>query len=96
MPNASALALAPFTQHIGSASALLGFMQLGISSLISSLVGLLNTSSLFPVAAILVISTGMAGMILFVPFIGILKLVADHNPKWKTYSMILGTSEEVA
>ena len=64
MPNASALALAPFTQHIGSASALLGFMQLGISSLISSLVGLLNTSSLFPVAGILVISTGMAGMIL--------------------------------
>ena len=35
---------------------------------------------------------GMAGMILFVPFIGILKLIADHNPKWKTYSMILGNS----
>jgi hypothetical protein len=33
----------------------------------------------------------MAGMILFVPFMGIAKLVADHNPKWKTISMILGT-----
>jgi predicted PurR-regulated permease PerM len=33
---------------------------------------------------------GMAGMILFVPFIGIAKLIADHNPKWKTMSMILG------
>lgn len=33
---------------------------------------------------------GVAGMILFVPFVGIVKLVADHNPKWKTISMILG------
>ncbi len=33
---------------------------------------------------------GMAGMILFVPFVGILKLVADHNPRWKTLSMMLG------
>ena len=33
---------------------------------------------------------GMAGMILFVPFAGIAKLIADHNPKWKTPSMILG------
>lgn len=33
---------------------------------------------------------GMAGMILFVPFVGILKLIADHNPRWKTMSMILG------
>jgi predicted PurR-regulated permease PerM len=34
---------------------------------------------------------GVAGMILFVPFLGIAKLVADHNPKWKTVSMVLGT-----
>jgi predicted PurR-regulated permease PerM len=34
---------------------------------------------------------GMAGMILFVPFVGIAKLIADHNPRWKTISMILGT-----
>jgi predicted PurR-regulated permease PerM len=33
---------------------------------------------------------GVAGMILFVPFVGIAKLIADHNPKWKTISMILG------
>jgi predicted PurR-regulated permease PerM len=34
---------------------------------------------------------GMAGMMLFVPFVGIAKLIADHNPKWKTVSLILGT-----
>lgn len=33
---------------------------------------------------------GVAGMILFVPFVGIAKLVADHNPNWKTISMVLG------
>lgn len=36
---------------------------------------------------------GMAGLILFVPFVGILKLIADHNPRWKTLSMILGTPQ---
>jgi predicted PurR-regulated permease PerM len=34
---------------------------------------------------------GVAGMILFVPFVGIVKLVADHNPRWKIISMALGT-----
>lgn len=34
---------------------------------------------------------GMAGMILFIPFLGIAKFMADQNPKWKTVSLILGT-----
>ncbi len=34
---------------------------------------------------------GVSGMILFVPFVGIAKLIADRNPKWKTLSMILGS-----
>ncbi len=34
---------------------------------------------------------GVAGMILFVPFAGIIKLIADHHPHWKTLSMLLGT-----
>lgn len=37
---------------------------------------------------------GMAGMILFVPFVGIAKLIADHNPKWRTLSLILGTDKQ--
>lgn len=36
---------------------------------------------------------GVAGLILFVPYVGILKLITDHNPKWKTLSMILGTDQ---
>jgi len=37
---------------------------------------------------------GVAGMILFVPFIGILKLIADHNPRWSGLSMVLGHEKE--
>ena len=37
---------------------------------------------------------GVAGMILFVPFVGILKLLADHNPKLKTLAMLLGTQSQ--
>ena len=53
----------------------------------------LNVNTLIMLIAIFVggLLWGMAGMILFVPFIGIAKLIADHNPKWKTLSMILGT-----
>jgi predicted PurR-regulated permease PerM len=34
---------------------------------------------------------GVAGMILFVPLVGILKLIADHSKSMKTVSMLLGT-----
>jgi predicted PurR-regulated permease PerM len=52
----------------------------------------LNVNTFAMLLAIFVggILWGMAGMILFVPFVGILKLIADHNPKWKTLSMVLG------
>jgi predicted PurR-regulated permease PerM len=52
----------------------------------------LNVNTLVMLIAIFAggILWGMAGMILFVPYVGIAKLIADHNPKWKTISMILG------
>jgi predicted PurR-regulated permease PerM len=34
---------------------------------------------------------GAAGMILFIPFLGILKLIADRNQKMKFWSLLLGT-----
>jgi len=52
----------------------------------------LNVNTLVMLLAIFAGGTlwGVAGMILFVPFVGIAKLIADHNPAWKTASMILG------
>ncbi|MFT3937010.1 MAG: multidrug effflux MFS transporter [Chitinophagaceae bacterium] len=41
-PNAAAIAMAPFSKNAGTASALLGFIQLGIGGLISSGAGLLH------------------------------------------------------
>lgn len=56
----------------------------------------LNVNTLVMLLAIFAggILWGMAGMILFVPFVGIARLVADHNPKWKTWSLILGTNAD--
>lgn len=56
----------------------------------------LNVNTLVMLVAIFVggVLWGLAGMILFVPFVGIAKLIADHNPKWKTLSMILGVNEK--
>ena len=52
----------------------------------------LNVNTLVMLVAIFAgsILWGLAGMILFVPFVGIAKLIADYNPEWKTLSMVLG------
>ncbi|WP_299252128.1 multidrug effflux MFS transporter [uncultured Cytophaga sp.] len=47
-PNASALALAPFTKNIGSAAAMMGFSQIGIAALASVAVGMFDASSVLP------------------------------------------------
>lgn len=56
----------------------------------------LNVNTLVMLLAIFAggILWGVAGMILFVPFAGIAKLIADHNPQWKTLSMILGIESD--
>jgi len=56
-PNAVALALAPFEKNAGAASALLGFLQLGIGSVASAGVGMLNVSGSLPTAAVMCISS---------------------------------------
>jgi DHA1 family bicyclomycin/chloramphenicol resistance-like MFS transporter len=47
-PNAAAVALAPFARNAGTASALLGFIQLGIGGIISAGVGLFEQKGSFP------------------------------------------------
>ena len=55
-PNAAAIALAPFSQNAGRASALLGFMQLGLGSILSSLVGVLAIKGSAPTAIVMAFS----------------------------------------
>ena len=52
-PNAAALSLVPFDHNIGSASAMLGFLQIGVSGLASASIGALNSHSMLPVTVIL-------------------------------------------
>jgi DHA1 family bicyclomycin/chloramphenicol resistance-like MFS transporter len=60
-PNAAAIALAPFTKNIGSASALLGFLQMGIGALASTGVGFLQSSSSLPIF-IVMMATAIVGL----------------------------------
>lgn len=53
-PNASAIALAPFSKSAGSAAALLGFLQMGIGALASTGVGLFNIPGSLPTIATMV------------------------------------------
>jgi len=56
-PNAVALALAPFEKNAGAASALLGFLQLGIGSVASAGVGLLDATGSLPTATAMFVSS---------------------------------------
>ncbi len=63
-PNAAAVALAPFSKNAGSASALLGFIQIGIGGLISSGIGFLHAKGSYPTSLIMAITSGIAFLIL--------------------------------
>jgi DHA1 family bicyclomycin/chloramphenicol resistance-like MFS transporter len=63
-PNATALAIAPFTQNIGSASALLGCTQIGVAALASSGVGLLSADNTIPIVALIASTASLALIIL--------------------------------
>jgi MFS transporter, DHA1 family, multidrug resistance protein len=62
-PNAAAIALAPFRKNIGSASALLGFLQMGIGAIASTGVGLLSSSSSLPIFAVMA-ATAVIGLLI--------------------------------
>lgn len=63
-PNAAAVALAPFADNAGSASALLGFIQMGIGGLLSSAVGLIKIKGSFPASLLILITSVIAAVIL--------------------------------
>jgi MFS transporter, DHA1 family, multidrug resistance protein len=60
-PNAAAIALSPFSKNVGSASALLGFIQMGIGALASTGVGLLHAASSLPIYAVMA-ATAVIGL----------------------------------
>jgi len=63
-PNASALTLFPFTKNAGTASALMGAVQMGIGAIASVGVGIFNVTSMVPMAGIMALTSTMAFTIL--------------------------------
>ncbi len=63
-PNATALALAPFTKNAGSASALLGFIQMGTGAMISMVVGFLSGTEIYPITGIFVATSLVSILVL--------------------------------
>ncbi len=63
-PNSAALALAPFKTNVGSAAAMLGFVQMTIGSIASMCVGILKAQQMFPMAGIFVGTSLLAMMVL--------------------------------
>lgn len=64
-PNASALSLVPFTKNAGSASALMGAIQMGIGALASVGVSLFNAKSAVPTVSIMALTSILAFVILY-------------------------------
>jgi DHA1 family bicyclomycin/chloramphenicol resistance-like MFS transporter len=65
-PNAAALSLVPFDHNIGSASAMLGFLQIGIASLAAASIGIFNSHTMLPVALIMAVTSWIGFAILLI------------------------------
>jgi DHA1 family bicyclomycin/chloramphenicol resistance-like MFS transporter len=52
-PNASALSMAPFEKEAGSASALMGSIQMGFGALAAACVGILNATTAVPMTGVM-------------------------------------------
>lgn len=78
-PNAQALALAPFAKNAGSASALIGFLQIGIGGAISASISFFPATSSVPSAMLMIISSALALLILLIGGRGLKVELGDPN-----------------
>ncbi|WP_235942052.1 multidrug effflux MFS transporter [Pontibacter fetidus] len=63
-PNATALAMAPFNKNAGSASAILGSLQMGTGALASAAVSYLHNRTLLPMTGVMALVTTLSLLIL--------------------------------
>ncbi|WP_316767058.1 multidrug effflux MFS transporter [Pedobacter frigiditerrae] len=65
-PNASALSLAPFTKNAGSASALMGALQMGLGALASAAISMFAADVMWPMPAVMTIAALLALLFLLI------------------------------
>jgi len=70
-PNASALSIAPFSKNAGTASSLLGALQLGIGSVATIWMSSFHVLSIIPLAGIMCAAAFLACAIFFIARLGI-------------------------
>ena len=63
-PNSAALSMAPFTKEAGSASALMGALQMGLGSMASASVGLMAAQTAMPMTGVMALCTTIGLLIL--------------------------------
>jgi MFS transporter, DHA1 family, multidrug resistance protein len=63
-PNSSALSMAPFSKNAGTASALMGAVQLAIGTLSSALVSLMTDHSALPMTGVMAVCAGLSFCVL--------------------------------
>lgn len=73
-PNTSALSMAPFSKNAGSASALMGALQMIIGTLSSIAVSILNPASVVPMVIVMAVSALAALLVLMIGS----KRIKDH------------------
>ena len=75
-PNATALSLAPFSKEAGSASALIGALQMGFGALGAALVGFLSDGTSLPMIGVMVGCSIFGMVILGIGHLFLIKRVA--------------------
>lgn len=82
LPNSSALTLAPFDSNTGTASSLLGALQLGFGALASFVVSYLTTDSIVPMVATMCVCAACAQLSLLIgrPFIKVIHSSSATEP----------------
>lgn len=86
-PNTSALSIAPFTKSAGTASALMGAVQLGIGALTTAIVSATTKTSAFPMAMTILVCGSLSTIIFFIGRKAIRKgKYEDEESLTKTYS----------
>jgi len=78
-PNAAALTLAPFSKNAGSASALMGALQMGLGALASVLVSMFSEHSILPMPIIMVSAAFLGLICLMVGFRFIKEEIQDTS-----------------
>ena len=87
-PNSSALSMAPFTKEAGSASALLGSIQMALGALASALVGLFSDGSAMPMVGVMAGCSFGAIAVLFIGRRLITLKSRDRDVQEETLEMI--------